>query len=93
MRKLPVPWTGTALPRSLCHLLQVMLGVGAVELAPFSRAQGSKDRMIEQFDAAAKAPLSIGEGGIHGHQRIVESPQGIVLEPVLWNGLLRSATS
>jgi hypothetical protein len=93
MRKLPVPWTGTALPRLLCQLFQVMLGMGAVKLAPFFGAERAKDRMIEQFDAAAEPPLSIGEGGIHGDECIVESPQGIALEPVLWNGLLRSATS
>jgi hypothetical protein len=53
----------------------MMLGVGTVELAPLFGAKRSKDRMIEQFDAPAKPPLGIGEGGIHSHQGIIESPQ------------------
>ena len=75
MRELPVPRTRTPESLLFCQLPQMMLGVGTVELAPLFGAKRSKDRMIEQFDAPAKPPLGIGEGGIHSHQGIIESPQ------------------
>lgn len=75
MRKLPGPRPGARQPRLFCDLSQVMLGVGTMELAPFPGAEGAEDRMVQQFDAAAKPPLGIGEGGIHGDQCIIEPPQ------------------
>jgi hypothetical protein len=93
MGELPVSWTRTRQSRLLCDLFQVMFGVGAVKLAPLFRAERAKDRMIQQFDAAAKAPLGIGEGSIHGDQRIVESTQGIVFQAVFRNGLFGGGTS
>ena len=93
MRILPVPWTRSPQAGPLCHLFQVMAGMGAMELAPFFGAERSQDRMIQQFDTNAKPPLRIGEGSIHGDQPIVESPQCIVFEAVSRHGLLGSGTS
>ena len=70
-----------------------MLGVGTVKLTPLLGAEGSKEGMIKQFDIAAKPPPSIGEGSIHGYQRVVESLQGILVQAVFRNRMFGSGTS
>lgn len=83
----------TCAGHSVCHLLQMVAGMSAVEETPFLSIQWSEEGMIEEFGTLPETSLGVEQSRIHRYQSIVKASHRLRIQPVLRPDLLEGGAT